>query len=988
MALEPTLSDQEIETAEKRLSFLTRLPINRAVRFHNSLQAFLRDVDRAQREEPPLIVRAVDTSEIIAALDYDHSSFRGFTFGGLLEKQQTFQRNRDRIYPRYNLKADLLALDKLILQHLLEGRAEGFLLLDPHAEELMDVRSAIERRFNDLASRLFSIDLTEFSGFYKPNLDSVRSYILSQRGEAFKKEWLEFCAIFLPTWREDMVNELADKSFVLKSIDQFMANGRYLFLRNILYGNRSVISFINAHHKTPFDWNRYKAFVGRQDVSECYQYVWRLVTRLINVITRQSQHKRDQRLMDLAAERDGRVFATVHILNGFLKQSDINARVELITRSPTLHDVIASLPQGALRVTIRHPLLIPDIYRYDVQSISAIGEIVQKVDLIIKPYLDGFRFASNETITRENELRSFREVSAIASEMVPILKNLLSIQQTLEQAPDTFRSIFDRVYTGIGEFRSNKDQRNDANSADSILKIFELIAERLSERDDPFSSIVSSGMLKRNLALVEFEKSRTFSANESFRVRLLNFEDDNQFMPCPCSVIRLVHPAFSRLFHLYSGRIRNRLKKYMATKSVGNRDQSKEPQEVVVPVSFFFEDLEAAVKSTFEGHRSRKLDGRDDILYNAEATLLACLAFASRKRFDTAVTLASAILRRVTEGIRKGERWGRGKEELRRCLAYREIFLLRHYCERGAALQEYFDAFDGGNKGLVTKNFARAQRDLDFAALMSEEVERCIISDANEQSVPWKSERPKNKEDDELAVAPAGAKSLRDYRLRLAHLGGWLDLLLVISDGMYRSWPGSSGWKENELERIRRRFDIWTGLGLVKENIVDAFNARQAEESRNGSQEVRTTNIRYFSHIEARALQSALTMLLLFLAYKITPEIQYLWGFYSGPETERILAFRDWKIWWNRYRELRREYRFSMRMELIIDHVCAALQDIEEHRGRVKVGLTKDEHRRVLEQLLDSIRKIEAPGVFTRVLTSALRERLEEMIKGPLAEGG
>jgi len=211
---------------------------------------------------------------------------------------------------------------------------------------------------------------------------------------------------------------------------------------------------------------------------------------------------------------------------------------------------------------------------------------------------------------------------------------------------------------------------------------------------------------------------------------------------------------------------------------------------------------------------------------------------------------------------------------------------------------------------------------------MAEDAERCLISRKKGTEVSLSIDPGRKVKTAELDVAPAGSNSMHDYRLRLAHIGSWMDQFLLMAKTNYIRWPSMLGPAEQEAEELRRRSDIWTALGLVKEMASDAYSARAKQVTYKDEADGRSAR-RYLAHIEARCLQAALTMLLIFLAFKIAPYVLRLWGFSLRHGADRLLVFRDWQTWWRRYVDLRQEYQFSMRMAELIDTVCAALRDVE-----------------------------------------------------------
>jgi hypothetical protein len=964
------LSEDDVLRSIDRLAVLGNSRINIAFRFRNSLNALLRDVDRAQWEVPPKKIMAVDTTEVVAATDYDRAAFAAFSFSGLLVGQASKQRQKELTVEQLRTNSELETLDKLIVHHLLEGRTDQFLLTDAHAEEIVILRDAIARNFREKQTRLFSAEFEKFRGMSAASLTRIEKWITKQKGADLREEWLTFCNTFLPNWRDDMIDELTESSKSLGAIDQFIRRGNYIFLRPDSFGPRSLEVHLGGYPELKFHWKSYADFVAQPDIADQYEKICNVAQRLTAEI---KGRYRSTAMLQMAAMRDARAIASVHVLNSFFHYERINARVELISRSPTLHSVISALPERALHVTLRHPLLIPDIYRFDTKSLLAIADILQRVDSVIRSYVTDIPFEAQGSGSNEREQKALEEASAAATEVVPHLRNILSIQQGLEQSPEVFRSIFHRT-AGVGSRSQKTRPGEEIELVDKIRTIFKLVTEKLADRDDPFSNMHFNEVVKRNLDLIRFERARTFTTDEHFQVRLLSFEEgNNKFLPERCMVARPVTPSFGRLFHLYSTRIITKLSDYILS---ATEPEHRKPREVAIPIEEIFDSVQEAFESLSavqpEERRAKK---RDDILFALDGTLLACLAFASRHRFETVVTLASTILHRVSETIRRGEVRECRPDELRQKLAYRELFLLRHYCERGIAMDLHFADRRSFNdsKGSVSKNFARAQRDLDFAALMSEDAERCLIharssfkTKAEIASIPA------------LDVAPSGVKSLNDYRLRLANFGSWMDQFLLVAKVVYAKWPSQLDAGEQQTEEVRRRIDIWSALALVREAVSDAHSARLGQDECSDENDGPATR-RYLAHIEARALQGALTMLLIFLGFKIAPEVLRLWGITLRPTPDRLLVFRDWDLWWRRYRELRKEYHFAMRISDLIDPVCAALQEIE---GLQVLAQKESGQKTIIEKLKRNLDRAvgdsNKDATFMNAIAAAIRERLDD----------
>ena len=123
----------------------------------------------------------------------------------------------------------------------------------------------------------------------------------------------------------------------------------------------------------------------------------------------------------------------------------------------------------------------------------------------------------------------------------------------------------------------------------------------------------------------------------------------------------------------------------------------------------------------------------------------------------------------------------------------------------------------GDTKGSVAKSLARAQRDLDFAALMSEDAEQCAAQGDPELMA--------------LGPTPAGQAKVRDMRLRLTHTGAIIDQFLMALHEAEHARGSTAGQGRSDPATIRNRLDIWVTAGLVMEIVSDAHEVRRCRQA-------------------------------------------------------------------------------------------------------------------------------------------------------------
>ena len=930
----------------------------KAVRFRNALNAFLRGVDRAESAEPPIKILAVDTTEIVAFAEFTAGSAAGFSFQGMVAPASDG-----------DLSNRMEVLDRLIINHLLfpgERKIPGMkparktLLLDPYIDEVAIIRGHLEEQ----AQKAIDKAVSELPSIDPAQLERVKKWLLNQAGSTFADEWARFRTTFIPDWGEALITELAAANLKFGRIEDFIRRSNFVYLRALSAGERSIETVKRDDGTAVIDVARFKLFSERTDVRRRAEEVFDVTLDLFAEIHREREGRPG---IAAASERDARALATIAALNCFCEEEKINARVELVTRSPAMHDVIGALPDGRVRVTLRHPLFLPDIYKFDRTQLSPMGDVLQRVDAAIASVID-----LSDDRSAEVEAR-FREAAHGAFDL---LESVITAQQELQLPSEA------------------KTQEH----RDLVNGVFEALTDGIRRRDDPFARELFRESAGRVQSLAEFAKGRVFAeADTKLKVRLVCLMDselkvpDGSPVPRPALAVRMVGGDFRRLFHLHSKRAFGLvLGKDSVVATIVSRSGTS-PTVRNIAINELFENLKKALSALSEEsvHErsivSNEANGngkRDDRVFAMDSTLLLCMAFAGKRHFDTAILLASTFLHHEAMHIRKSKRSFK-QEEARLHLANRELFLLRHYCERALATEDFFREArrPGDPKGSVGKNLARAQRDLDFAALMSEDVERCLTA-ANELA----SSDP----------TPSGQGLLNDSRLRLAHLGAFIDQFMMVLHEEQQVRTSALDWRARQREATRRRLDTWVVAGLVKEITIEAHAARLRSPGMIADDAPRAQLGRYYGNLEARALQGALLVFAIYMAYPLSRPLHRLWTIDCDVEPERILVFRDWQTWWRRYSELKRFYSLDMRAHPLLECMCNALRAInDEHKQlRSKNGRPpSDESAAAAEkrvgEILSDCRKalalLDRPGQdrakgFVPRLAAAMSLRLGELM--------
>ena len=644
-------SKDELAEAKIKLKIITARPINRAIWFHNSLQALLADVGRAQKERHKSTVFAVDTSEIVSQIIYGQGHFNAFTFGGLLA-------DKDR-----KSSAALETFDRLVIHHLLEGRRSPFVLLDSYADELGDLRNNSLLRAGSNLSLLHEIEMDRFEGFNTDTFRRIKDYILSSGTSGKAEEEFElFRKQFLPHWQRDLLDKVCKADNTAKDIEDFVQNGNFVFVRPPSFGDRSLTKVMSK-----LNWAEFQQYIDRPDVRSTRQSLSKQLAELCTAIAR----NRKVEYLNLAAKRDGEALADIHILNDFIQQSGGNYRVELISRTPTLHNVIAALPPGRLKATLRHPLLIPDIYQFSAQALASIGDVATQIEGLIKPYLAEKIL---HTPDEEQESATLENVKDCAREIVPLLRDATTVQQSIESGVETVRALAKEL---TPKSKSGETSKQDVSTLFSqISLVFNLLSQNL----EPLSKAAIGQLIERALATTKMEWQRSFACDQKLTFRFLFVEND-QLCPLPFAAMRILGGEHTRLFHIHSTRWQNALKEKFAI-DLHNKNG---PFEAEIPCSFILEQL---VQSFRDWKNSNKTDDASYISaerYGVDSALLAGMALASSGKIRTAISISTTILHNVTKHIRTGNIPPHIKKES--LLAYRELLFFRHFCERQTAMR-------------------------------------------------------------------------------------------------------------------------------------------------------------------------------------------------------------------------------------------------------------------------------------------------------------
>ncbi len=964
MTNERLFEPEEISDAEKRLKKWAPHGISRAVWFYNSLQIFLRDIERRRGPSTPIRLLSCDTTEIVSHVNRSEGSARAFSFAGLIT-------NHEKPGHVGSSDVSLRNLDRLITHHLLFDRHDGHVILDPHLEEVFLIENAINAKKGVIENKFEPyFEQGDISSLSIQHLQRIQEWLSSSDERSQPEEFDRFRDVFLPGWRSEFADHLGQLTKSKNRIRHYIDNAHHYLVAPEHAGEKSVFSLLKKNG-LELKWSDFVEFTSLPECRSQFEEIVEVVTRLAAVIPR---GHRTGKHIDESTKRDAQSIAILHLFNTFLSEiTGEYSRVELITRSQMYHMLMAAVPEDRINVSVRHPLLVPEIYDFDQAALEALGSVFQTVDGALRPILDVFINDPEEQAALSPDTSD--QLRAPILQLVELLSDNITVQQTIEKARVEDKTFEDIVINSLPLERLKAGKDNDyqkkvglaRKTADEIRATFEILAKKLRESGDPFSrdAILTIGF--HNRKLLDSDSNRV-SAEDS-TLRLLQF-NDIEFNKYPAFVAaRLIRGGLPRLFHFYSSRVQGLL-----LRESGSRAVATDKREVSINNTAVFElakDAFTNVERLAEQNKRIPIGkDRNDLLYTIEITQLSCMIFAANGLYQTAASLASTILSNVLQGIRKRKKgeglsidfWNLGEGgDVRVPLACKELFLLRHYCERAVS----FAQLRRGKvslrtvKGDAVRNLARAQRDLDLAVMMNEEAEQVLLGAFSDKNLPPES-------------SPTGAMYLEDFRFSLIHVSGWIDQFVSL---MKRTAQGSSslsiGWHSEETTALRSRFDIWTAAGLVKDTEFLASKALN-KASRTSSEDEK----RYLKHVGARAYQNVLTVFVVFLSFDISPDVQSFWNPNVSPNRDRLFAFRNWESWFRSYKEIREEYDFDMRLSDDLCSVCDALIELRELR---QVGKTSDFYKRIGRlqlQIETSMAEDLSNGRFSSEVFGVLADRL------------
>lgn len=883
---QPLFQPDEIERAKARLA-QPRRPIADAIWFHAALESLKMDASRLQEKGPGSNVFAVDSVEIVTYCDYTRSVYNAFTFNGLLDGDN-------------NWNLWLEQLDHLFAIEFFEKREEPFILLDSFFGEIMDVWHAIDRSQSRIRLDIgqdIQKETEQFGGFTVEGLRRIQEFIISGKNfDKIRSEFEMFSERFLPNWRVDFIDTLIKSSVGNLRFEQILRGNGYVYLREDSYGERAIGTLLKG-----FDWRSFQEFTATEDVRHEYSEIVRTAQHLLSGVARQGK---DAEAIGKAAENDSYALADIHLLNAFLESQNELARVELITRSSLLHSLVRALPTGRLKVQLRHPLLLPEAFRFSEGSISTISFFAERFSGLLAPYLEDYwnekpAASAPEAGSRpqkkgasEREEQDSKRAGGIACDFVSWLRDTSLIQVGSRANDKQLTQAYEASLSGL---QGGNPKTLEKALIGEIKQLFAIIIQSLEGKQNPLTYFAFKELIRKNRTLASVVWERTFQQEDVISTRVIAV-DNRDVGPVPFIAMRMSGSRQTRVFHLYSAEASVLIMDQVSREDpaqIGRQD-SHAPMEVTLTKAQTLEQFTKLLE-TFDDN------GLEDTrAFAVDVTLIVAMALASRDQTRTAISLVSTVLHELTLMLRFHQ--GKLTEmDVRLRLAYQELLLFRHYCERQVGIAEFRTHQSGMTtvgflRGSVERNYARAQRDLDFAATL-----------------------------DGMNSSAKRGSLVGEARLRMVHMSGWIDMYLLTS-GLDLNARQSSIARP-QIKLIHRR-DIWAALGYVKESIDDSESIRALRQKTAEDVEA----VRYLAHLEARILQNALTMFVVLLFGQDVPVMRRLLDPNFSPHPEHVFKFRDWQQWWKTLRNLNNHYKFNFRLMEVFDRVLGLLDSVAELR--------------------------------------------------------
>lgn len=899
--------------------------------FRNALQGFVREHNSASDQRIHHTIYAVDAMEVYAWVNPEKHHLRSFSFGSLLSGADG---------PHYT---DIQNHSDITAEQLLFEDKKQFIIFDSHISECKALFNAILSRSIEVEEINRKISGNnpekEIQDIYekikeKINSDDVRleqssinnvSDIISIWSENFKDIYLNHAKL---AGRVSAFSRKANYTSIFSARARFFESG---FMKG--FGSR-------VSHTA------FERFLGFPQTQQNLILTKETLRDLLTKIS--SDDTRPQHELNAAIDRDVESLSLAQCINDFLSSCRIPVRIEFVTRSHRLHLAAFMLGYGRLRVSVRHPMFIPGVHKLHPSALNSLKDISQEVDHCIAA-LSKFEFGG-EQIEGGKRRRHSRQLHTT-------LKQLAA--EAVSQMTDVVisRKISNRL-----------DKKTDETAVQSIIQsVSDYVLDDFREEDGDYEHAITEVVSKNIMSSTGFFRSRTGSAlsgiHDNFfkgknlriflnKVQLNPFRDDMpDSSPDDMISFRVLGSRMPRLFFLHGDGFRRWIE-----------NETQLSSQTPPAGSPFVAEIDASVLFNYTARTPSNVSLEVPTLDTLEAVLLQSILYASMGWYAVASTVISQLTRPVTAQLRRAVPTQFGEQasvfssdiDPKIALAYKELFLLRHYCERAISRENKPDdlsPFVNEHAGDSARNIARAQRDLDLAVYMSEEYFRLInnIADGSVSDPNMKN----------IASFRQNQRFAFDARLSLVHTASWLELFVsnsineradeeamdavlgealsdVTSKNSLTYSPMAS--KEIEFEYHKKlfgtRYETWMSAGIIKQ--LEIENKRISMERLALAHQGRfPREERLWAYLETHGM-SVLSMSFLCAAVLDRfPGVGAIWNPWTRVSYEQFLVFRDWKHWFLSVLNLDEAYRFEIRTVNLINCFLNFFENVDKIRNNI-----------------------------------------------------
>lgn len=910
--------------------------------FRNALQGFLREQSRSLGYGEKKSIYAVDALEVYAWVNPQEHHIKSFSFGDLMSASGSPS------------ELELKNHSDLVGEQLFFGNPDPYVIFDSHIEEC-------EALFSLIRTQVIRIEEANKAIANSSDLDTIQSLyagvsdIFKQDNQHLNKSQISDVNQILSLWSELFSDQYLNFSAVAGRIDAFARNSQYLSIfgsSNKFFNSKQIRA-----HSNLVDHDAFEHHLRLPQVQNNIFLSKHRLKKLLESVS--EEDRRSKGGVELAIERDVEALCLAQCINDFLASCRIPIRLEFVTRSFRLHLAAFLLTHEELRVSIRHPMLIPGIHSFHPTALNNLKEISQEVEHCLGTLL---RLASGNKDAEPKMNKSVQSdflerFNELASTAVSQIVDMAVSQRTSEKlTPKKRDGETEAIIQRVSNFVLDDIKRDDGNFEQRIT---DFISEKVLLSTGIFRS--KTGRPKSNIHTPFFEGKRLRVIVNIFRADPF-FDIDDLEVPRQAVSVRIMDRRLPRLF-LFHG---ERFKDFMlneALKKLGTgaeRIIAKDPIELDMDAEQFFK---------FVNSGRIGLPEADPDLDDLEVILAQSILYASFGWYSVASTLISQFTRPVTAVLRRklplkfGHQIEIFSDDLDPgvVLAYKELFLLRHYCERSEVIQSLYDNESNGfNSGIgsATRNVARAQRDLDLAVYMSEEYFRLLRAKIQlRHMVP--SSRENHVSMKNVHHYRQLQRSAFDARLGLVHTASWLELFVwrrkrermsntriadLMRNSVGEAESSASQFFPNTLndfeqqhmdELFESRYETWMSAGIVKQLEIENKRVgieRLALESA-GTSFSRET--RLWAYLEAHGMSTLSLSFIVACIFDGFPGIGAIWSPWNRVSYDQFLVFRGWREWSNRLSNLNEHYSLEIRSTKFIDSFCSLFVRIDNLRGHV-----------------------------------------------------